>query len=193
MKYALLTYPCFAGGYYNQISCKMIKEVNDVKDENADLIIFTGGADISPELYGEENKYSYTNPDRDKFEKEIFELATSLNKKILGVCRGHQLINALLGGKLVQDIEIQLKEFHEGKHWLKIKNKGIVPSFFSRVNSLHHQGVTIPGKEMLITSEYNGVIESTEHKDLPILTVQFHPEIMDNIGFFNYLLYDWRE
>ena len=56
----------------------------------AKLIIFTGGEDISPAIYGHENEYSYVNFERDKIELSILKYSLSLNKKILGVCRGHQ-------------------------------------------------------------------------------------------------------
>src|SRR5690606_17623115 len=72
--------------------------------EEADIVLFTGGEDVSPSLYGEENVLSFSNPDRDIYEKAMFEEACKNNKNIIGICRGSQLLTALNGGKLIQDV-----------------------------------------------------------------------------------------
>jgi len=70
-----------------------------------DLIIFSGGEDINPRIYGESITYTRgISTERDKIELDILSKAMALNIKIFGVCRGHQLINAKLGGKLLQDL-----------------------------------------------------------------------------------------
>ena len=68
-----------------------------------DGILFTGGMDIEPALYGEEkwNDTVSTTPDRDRSESLIFRLAEERDLPILGICRGCQLINVALGGTLV--------------------------------------------------------------------------------------------
>ena len=140
--------------------------------EEADLIVFTGGEDISPIIYGQENTHSYANPVRDNAEIAVLEYALQLNKKILGVCRGHQLINAYLGGTLVQDIESLLNRDHPNKHELVSLSKGgKVPEIFTKVNSIHHQGVTKVGESLKATSMYRGVVESCESPN--IITTQF--------------------
>jgi putative glutamine amidotransferase len=153
--------------------------------EEADLVIFSGGEDINPEIYGQENTYSIFNSQRDAIELYALKMALDLDKKIVGVCRGHQLINAYLGGNLVQDIEKDLSLYHEGDHDLAILE---LDSFISRsynggVNSLHHQGVVKTGKGLIPTSFYNGVYESTEGKN--IITTQFHPEFMEYSSEFD--------
>jgi putative glutamine amidotransferase len=155
----------------------------------AKLVIFTGGEDIYPGIYGQENTYSYFNFERDIAEIVILEYALSLNKKILGICRGHQLINAYLGGDLAQDLRVCLKQDHEHYHDLDILEKGgKITDIFTKVNSIHHQGVTKAGNGLVATSFYKGVIESCESDS--IITTQFHPEFMggeevDN--FFEYI------
>lgn len=148
--------------------------------EAAKLVIFTGGSDINPAIYGQANKYSSFIPERDTAEIEILRRSIISGKKILGVCRGHQLINAYLGGILVQDITAQLNVVHENDHGLEIVEAGgIIPNVFSgRVNSIHHQGVVKCGEGLTPTTYWKGVYESTENRD--ILTTQFHPEWMDN-------------
>lgn len=155
---------------------------------DADLIIFSGGEDINPIIYGQKNKHSAYSPQRDMIELEILRMGIGLGKKLLGVCRGHQLINAHLGGDLVQDIGIELKLMHPGVHKLSEMEEDSVAKkfFFDGVNSLHHQGVIKPGEGLNITSFYGGVIESTENDK--IITVQWHPEFMeDSYEFFDYI------
>lgn len=79
-------------------------EMNHVDNvEDADLVMFTGGADVDPVYYGENiGMYTSINPDRDKIEVELYKKAISLNKKIIGICRGSQLTCVMAGGKLIQ-------------------------------------------------------------------------------------------
>jgi len=152
--------------------------------EAAKLVIFTGGADINPAIYGQENTMSEFNPLRDTAEIEVLRRALYLGKKILGVCRGHQLINAWLGGELVQDIPTYLNTVHEADHPLEVlEASGVIPNLYNEVNSIHHQGVVKVGEGLKPTTYWRGVFESTENDN--ILTVQFHPEWMyeqDNIA-----------
>ena len=106
--------------------------------------------------------------------------ALQMGKKILGVCRGHQIINAYLGGLLVQDITAQLNSVHEHEHELEILDAGgLIPNVFSGVvNSMHHQGVVKCGLGLTPTTYWKGVFESTESDH--ILTTQFHPEWMSS-------------
>lgn len=70
---------------------------------DVDLICFTGGEDVSPELYHEENKGSRgMNPDRDAFEKAVYDEFVG-HVPMVGICRGGQLLNVLNGGQMVQD------------------------------------------------------------------------------------------
>lgn len=146
--------------------------------EEAKLVIFTGGADINPAIYGQSNRHSSFNAERDTAEVEVLRKALNLGKKILGVCRGHQLINGYLGGSLVQDISSELNVVHENEHHLEILDEGgLIPNVFSgMVNSMHHQGVVKCGEGLTATTYWKGVFESTESRG--ILTTQFHPEWM---------------
>lgn len=157
--------------------------------DDANLIIFTGGEDINPKIYGQENTHSGVNPARDSAEVEVLKYALSLHKKVLGICRGHQLINAYLGGSLVQDLEALLNVRHPAWHKLvPINDGGIVSEIFNEVNSIHHQGVRTVGQGLTATTLYRGVIESCESQD--IITTQFHPEFMqtkESKLFFNYI------
>ena len=164
-------------------------EVIDPKKRNVDefnLIIFTGGEDINPRYYGQDNTHSSYNDMRDDIETSILRRCLDFQIKILGVCRGHQLINAYLGGDMVQDIYLDTNEYHESDHKLNfISSNSLIRYLYDgkTVNSMHHQGVVRPGKNLKATSNYKGIIESCESSN--IFTVQFHPEFMGDENFFN--------
>ena len=73
--------------------------------ERLDGIIFTGGPDSDPALYGEKPilKLGSTAPIRDVTESIYFKHAYAKDMPIIGICRGMQLINILLGGSVWQD------------------------------------------------------------------------------------------
>lgn len=84
--------------------------MKDVKENlrTCDLVYFGGGQDVHPSLYGHKNVASgvgHLPSLRDIFEKQVFEDAVSNNIPIFGICRGAQLLCALSGGSLVQDVE----------------------------------------------------------------------------------------
>ncbi len=71
--------------------------------QEADVVLFTGGEDVHPSLYGEPTgEHTGSNLLRDVYEQEIFNKARTLNKKLLGICRGSQFLCVMAGGKLVQ-------------------------------------------------------------------------------------------
>lgn len=151
--------------------------VKEEKIADYDLIVFSGGEDISPILYGQKNYHSYVNHARDAIEIRIFRLAKEHNIKMFGICRGHQFLNALSGGTLIQDIQTVYGKGHGGIHRLIIvEPESAIGKIYTEVNSMHHQGVVTAGKDLKVTSVYNGVIESTEGKN--IISVQWHPEFM---------------
>ena len=87
-------------GYSNWIPNREV--VQNIED--ADLVIFEGGEDVSPSLYGE-NKHptTFNNSYRDNFEVKIFKTAKELGIPCLGICRGNQFLTVMSGGILVQD------------------------------------------------------------------------------------------
>ncbi len=163
-----------------------------------DLLIFTGGSDISPVWYGREEISNSHGIDVIRDAKEIASLTLALKYpdiKILGVCRGHQLVNAYLGGELIEDLSEVTDTHGIGKHGAYheleiVDNNSIIATYFNLVNSMHHQAVISPGKGQRVTSKVGDIIESTESDR--ILTVQFHPEWMtDSDNFWQYISNEW--
>ena len=74
-------------------------------------IVLRGGADIDPIYYEEEHSHllGFTNPQRDEQEYKIGKRALEDNIPLLGVCRGHQMLNVLDGGSLYQDLSLRNK------------------------------------------------------------------------------------
>jgi gamma-glutamyl-gamma-aminobutyrate hydrolase PuuD len=79
-----------------------------------DVIMFGGGTDIDPTLYGEtKNKYVQdTDKERDRIEGLIFNMFKYNVKGFIGICRGSQYLTVLSGGKLVQDIGMNHGKYH---------------------------------------------------------------------------------
>lgn len=85
--------------YANWMQGELTKDL-----KNCDLVCFTGGCDVDPSLYNKAaNPTTFSNIDRDIFEKEIFKQARALNKYIIGICRGSQFLCVMNGGTLVQN------------------------------------------------------------------------------------------
>lgn len=72
--------------------------------EDADIVIFTGGEDVDPSLYGCEKHYSTSsNIKRDEEEKAVFEKIRP-DQLCIGICRGAQFLCVMNGGLLIQNV-----------------------------------------------------------------------------------------
>jgi putative glutamine amidotransferase len=187
-----IAYPTFMGSFqkfYPEL--ELIRDVSEVRNFN--LVIFAGGSDISPRLYGEENRYSSTDEARDRVEKAIMSECYERKIFMFGSCRGHQLINALMGGKLAQDIQFDLGESHPSYHklmWGSYPNGGeFFTDIFSSVNSMHHQAVIRTGSGLNTGAALGRIVEFTWNER--IVTTQFHPEWMEGSEPFFYWLKMW--
>jgi gamma-glutamyl-gamma-aminobutyrate hydrolase PuuD len=99
--------------------------------QDADIVLFTGGADVSPELYGKEAHRSvYAYPEEDVRDILVFREAVQLGVPMVGVCRGAQFLHVANGGTLYQDVDK-----HNSSHniWCKQDMKSV------RASSVHHQ------------------------------------------------------
>ena len=154
--------------------------------DSYDALILPGGADISPDLFGEENNGSRKiERDRDVRQLEITDIFVKEKKPILGVCKGHQLLNVYFGGTVHQHIP----EF-ERHQWVEkdqAHGSGCTPGcFLDRlygsefpINSAHHQALgRIAECFTVIQHSDDGVLEGMIHNTLPIIGLQWHPERM---------------
>lgn len=123
----------YVSGYGGNHYIKWITGINtELVDsiEEADIVLFTGGQDISPALYNERcSRLTYFTQGRDDREVADFTKAKELGKGFIGICRGAQLLCALAGGKLIQDVTR-----HCGNHPIEFKDGEL-----TMTNSLHHQ------------------------------------------------------
>lgn len=151
-------------------------------------LLLCGGGDLDCALFGQENRGSDPpDPARDAAELALFNAFLAAQRPILGICRGMQLINVALGGTLIQDLPPQTRVFHScsGRdlvHPLRTAPDSIIAALYGshlQVNSSHHQAVDAIGEGLIPTAwSESGIVEVLEHRELPILGVQFHPERM---------------
>ncbi|WOJ92592.1 gamma-glutamyl-gamma-aminobutyrate hydrolase family protein [Congregibacter variabilis] len=159
-------------------------------EESLHALIIGGGDDIGPERYGEaSNPKIRSDPARDALEIHWIKRVVDEGVPLLGICRGAQLINVVLGGTLHQDIR-DLREHTRNRPGL-LPTKTVVLETHSkartifgtsklRVNSLHHQAIKESGETLEIVGRDRDklcqMIESNDGK--LIFGVQWHPEYL---------------
>ena len=160
-----------------------------------DGLVLQGGADVSPESYGEEPLRPEWAGDRvrDLYEIELFWECAIQGKPVLGICRGHQLINVALGGTLHQDIGTQLEgaarhvdrdAYDQNQHEIDIiPGSGLARVYCmlkrATVNSIHHQSVKTLGRGLTVeaVAPADGVIEAIRWSGSSYAVgLQWHPE-----------------
>lgn len=153
-----------------------------------DGLLLPGGGDMDPKFYGQERIPACGEPNllRDAAEPLLLRAFLAADKPVLGICRGIQVMNAVLGGDLYQDIKPFEHLPHNG-HWAKVHTVTVRRgTLLSRilgqdtvlVNSQHHQSVdrVAPGFTLAALSE-DGIVEAIEKPDAGFcLGVQWHPE-----------------
>lgn len=172
-----------------------------------DGFLIPGGRDIDAALYDEEPHPSCgpLAPQRDTFEQAFVPRVIAARKPLLGICRGHQMLNVALGGTLWQDLPSQFSPdagtmlachrteapWDQIAHTVRVEPSSRLAAIVERampgcdgvaipVNSLHHQAVRTVAPPLVPTAfSPDGVIEALE---LPggqfALSVQWHPEFL---------------
>lgn len=189
-KHAYVTAPVYM--HQNEVTAL---EMFAALKEQQPLLVLEGGLDINPKLYGEENVHSYFNDGLDAREIALFNAATELDIPILGICRGHQLLAAMYGGSLFQDLEAQATGDHPYEHTLTFSEAAIemgfaqvqqsFPSGPGMVNSLHHQGIKRMPENGVALAQFNGIIEAVKYPRA--LGVQWHPELAHHLDLLTYV------
>ncbi len=153
--------------------------------ERLDGIVFPGGADIDPNVYGEAiQPKTEVNPGLDAVELPAARWAVSADVPVLGICRGQQLINVALGGTLVQHVDAhrQRSSRHELSHRLHVQSGSRLADALGttelEVNSFHHQVVARVGAGLqAVAWSADGSVEGLESTRHPwLVCVQYHPE-----------------
>ena len=183
------------GNYYDAVeSCGAQTQVLDLYGgtesvRELDGIILPGGTDVNPALYHEGNTDSRElNKRLDWFELAVLSEAVKYRIPVLGICRGHQIINVFFGGSLIQNVDhCETHDYHKDRtdnvHGSRIEPGTFLHEIFGTdrisINSAHHQAVHRLG-EGLAAAQYSddGLIEAIWHERLPVFGVQWHPERM---------------
>ena len=161
-----------------------------------DGLVFTGGQDVDPSLYGEavDPVCGELCPARDRLEPVLLQKAMERGVPALGICRGLQLINACLGGTIWQDMAAQRpntrnhrmdRPYDRAEHSVSVS--GPLAALYGTdkigVNSCHHQGIKILApclREMAVAED--GLVEAFYHPEQPFLwAVQWHPEFFNPV------------
>lgn len=166
--------------------------------DRLDGVLLAGGVDMEPGTFGEapHPRLGRTDPARDQVELTLARWAIAEGKPLLGLCRGHQVLNVALGGTLYQDIESQVPgairhDYFPGfprdylAHHVTVtpgsRLHAAAGGATMPVNSMHHQAVKTLAPGLVATARAeDGVIEALESEGPGYLVgVQWHPEVFE--------------
>ena len=185
-----------AGGIPFVIPVNTDEEVIREQLKHIDALIISGGDDVNPQEYGEEQllKNGVPNVERDKFDLTLIKIAKEMKIPTLAICRGLQAANVAFGGTLYQDLSyaenVTIKHDQEGSpetpsHKIEVNEKTLLHDIMGEkeiwVNSFHHQGVKDLAEIFTVSAKSSdGLIEAFEYKEEKyfFLAVQWHPEMM---------------
>jgi putative glutamine amidotransferase len=158
-----------------------------------DGILFTGGNDLDPALYGEQwhPKAVRVDPDRQNFELALLAEVERRRVPMLAICLGCQLLNVYRGGSLTQflpDDPNKLEHRRAGagepirRHAIKVEPDSVLGRAMGKrevsANTYHKQAVKNVGRGLRVTAVADdGTIEALEDPTMPLFAaVQWHPE-----------------
>jgi len=162
-------------------------------------LLLTGGTDIHPGFYDKAFDTVRCWPvddHRDLLEMTLIDSALAWGMPILGICRGHQMLNVALGGSLVVDIPAdfgttilhQCEDYLQCFHTVSVDTGSllyqIAGTASGEVNTNHHQAAEVMSPQLKpVAFSPDGLIEAAEWKYPEgksfLLGVQWHPERMD--------------
>lgn len=160
-----------------------------------DGLLICGGLDSNPKYYNQElhETADLVKENIDEMDLKLLDLFVKAKKPVLGICRGHQVINIYYGGSLIQDIPSQYdttinhrqsEARHVGTHTVTLTKDSILGKKGETysVNTFHHQNIDRLGDtlEVVAVSE-DGLIEAVQNDD--VFGIQWHPECMIQDAF----------
>jgi putative glutamine amidotransferase len=183
----------------------LVPPVAEGVDETLDAldgILFSGGSDLDPDLYGQElhpETFGIVK-ERDQAELALLEAALARDMPVLAVCRGSQLLNVALGGDLVQHLpDVVGDEKHKhtpgtfADHDVRLEGGSRVGTLLGEhapVKSHHHQGFGRLGKGLTsVAWAEDGALEAVEDPSRRFAVgVLWHPEAGDDARLFEELV-----
>ena len=180
-------------------------EMLDYFLESCDGFMMTGGHDIAPEIYGAERSElcEIVSDLRDTMDIYVLKNAVEMDKPVMGICRGLQLMNAVYGGTLYQDISTlnpsdtphRMKPPYDvPRHEVSIVEGSPLHKLIDcetlGVNSLHHQAIDVlsPEFESMAVAP-DGIVEAIYMPGKKFVwAVQWHPEFAYQVSPENQLI-----
>jgi putative glutamine amidotransferase len=169
--------------------------------DRLDAVVFAGGPDLDPALYGEEPHDATTSlrPERDAAEVPLMRAALDRDLPTLGICRGMQLLSVVCGGSLVQHLpeEVGHERHRPGPGVYGLHDVRLAPGSRAHailgdrvsVPSYHHQGLESAGS-LAVTGwaddDTPEVVEATELRFA--IGVLWHPEASEDLRLFEALV-----
>ena len=169
-----------------------VRQLRDAPSERelalSDGLVLSGRQrDVHAALYGETQVLPRGEPNlnEDRLDVAVLGAALALDLPIIGVCRGHQLLNIAAGGNLYQDVVrdgVARVDHDTGDHLLETHADGSLRRILGRsllVRSEHHQAIRRLGHRLrVVATSPDGVIETIERDDRRFaLGLQWHPEL----------------
>ena len=164
-------------------------DVREFRVQAYDGLLLPGGWDINPARYGQEDKGCLGVSDvLDDLQLSMLDAFVKAKKPVLGICRGHQLVNVYFGGTLIQHLptyrmHARGADEQDRAHRSEAAAGSWLAELYSTSfmhNSSHHQAVDRLGEGLVIDAwcPDDGTVEAMHHEHLPVYCVQWHPERM---------------
>lgn len=168
--------------------------------KGCDGLIITGGTDINPAWYDQEEdslRCMTIDHYRDTLEMRLIDSALAWKMPILGICRGHQMLNVYFGGSLIIDlpsdydtlVSHRCPDFNTCFHPVTLADGSLIAELAGQtagtVNSNHHQGIKnlAPALKIVAFTE-DSLPEAVEWNEPAgktfLMGVQWHPERLGN-------------
>ncbi len=184
-----------AGGLPIVLSLVQSKRIIREYVSLCDGFLFCGGGDITPLLFGAEPEYGIGSTDitLDLFQIRMAKEIVAVEKPLLAICRGMQILNVACGGTIYQDLEnVEFPVINHMQTSQKRKDISHKVSFvpktrmyrffgdYAFTNSFHHQAIDHLGKGLVVSGTTGDeIIEAIEMPSHPfVVGVQWHPESM---------------